>query len=60
MWPGPECHFTVRPVAHAERQATGKYKLINTNSYPLLEIYVNLSAMLGSVIAAVKTLGKGI
>lgn len=24
VWPGPECYFTVCPVAHDERQVTGE------------------------------------
>ena len=59
MWPGPECYFTVCAGAHHEREVTGEYELINTNSYPLLETHINPCAMLRLVLVACQSLGKG-
>lgn len=41
VWPGPECYFTVCPVAH-ERHVTG---IDYTNLYPLLEMHINPHAV---------------
>lgn len=58
MWPGPECYFTMRPVAHDERQVTAEYEPVNTNPYPMLEIHVHPHVMLGLVAVVGQTLVK--